>query len=181
MVFWERQQVLICIAAGAMIGGSVLFGYLPLRKRMKAVEQTRAAQRAVVTKALGESRQVPALKEQLQKLKREVGNHEAKIPGRGDLGPFMHRIADLMNEHNLREQQVQPGREVEAEGLSCIPVSMRCKGSLKQIFAFFSSLRALDRLVRIERVELENDRDFSGDVSMRTETVIYYRAGAGQV
>ena len=55
-----------------------------------------------------------------------------------------------------------------------------CKGSLKQIFEFYKALQGLDRLVRIEQVKLVNDNDFSGRVSMHTEAVIYYRAGATQ-
>ncbi|MHC4659408.1 MAG: type IV pilus inner membrane component PilO [Planctomycetota bacterium] len=180
MLFRERRQIVICAVAGAMVGGFVLFRYLPLRKRIKTVEQTKAAQRDAVTKALAEQGQLPILKEQLRKLKTTVGDYEARVPGHGDLGPFLHRIANLMNEHNLREQRVQPGKEVEAEGLNCIPVSMQCKGGLKQIFEFFYSLQALERLVRIERVKLENDKDFSGELSMRTDTVVYYRPRAGQ-
>jgi len=86
-----------------------------------------------------------------------------------------------MNENNLREQLIQPGEEVKAEGLNCIPVSMKCKGSLKQIFKFFRSLQRLDRLIRIEEVKLVNDNGFSGEVSMQTKVIIFYRAKAEQV
>jgi Tfp pilus assembly protein PilO len=57
---------------------------------------------------------------------------------------------------------------------------MQGKGRLKQIFEFFGRLQSLDRLVRIEQVKLVNDRDFSGEVSMQTKAVIYYRTEAGQ-
>lgn len=180
MLFRERQQIVICVVAGVMVGGFVLLRYLPLRKRIKAVEQTRASQKAAANKALAEGGRLPVLKDQLQKLKTAVGDYEAKVPGHRDLGVFLHRIANLMKEHNLREQLIQPGQEVEAEGLNCVPVSMQCKGRLGQIFDFFSSLQGLERLVRIERIKLENDKDFTGELSMRAETVIYYRPEAGQ-
>jgi len=35
-------------------------------------------------------------------------------------------------------------------------------------------------LIRIERVELVNDNNFSGEVSMQTKAVIYYRDKVGQ-
>jgi len=180
MQFRERQQIAIFVIAGAMVSGFVLFRYLPLQKRIKAVEQTRVAQRLAITKASAESRQIPALKEQLLKLQRTVGNYEANVPAQRALGVFLHRIANLMNENALREQLIQPGKEVEAEELNCIPVSMQCKGSLKQIFEFFKSLQVLDRLVRIEQIKLVNDSDFSGEVGMQTEAVIYYRAETEQ-
>ena len=179
-MFRERQQIVIFVIAGAMVSGFVLFRYLPLQKRIRAVEQARAAQRLAITKTSAESRQVPALKGQLLKLQRTVGNYEANVPGQRALGVFLHRIANLMNEYNLRERLIQPGEEVKAEGLNCIPVSMQCKGGLKQIFKFFKSLQVLDRLVRIEQIKLVNDGDFSGEVGMQTKAVIYYRAEAEQ-
>ena len=179
ILFRERQQIVIFCLAGVMAGGFVLFRYLPLRKRTKTIEQTQAAQKLAITKASAESEQLPALKEQLLKLQEAIGNYESNIPAHRDLGVFLHRIADLMNEHNLKEQLIQPGKETEAKELNCIPVNMRCKGGLKQIFEFYKSLQGLDRSVRIEQVKLVNDSDFSGEVSMETKAVIYYGAEAG--
>ena len=180
MLFRKRQQIAICVVAGAMVGGFVLFRYLPLQKRIKAVGQKRAAQTLAIAKAWHQSEQLPVLKEQLLKLQTAVGNHEANIPSQMALGMFLHKIANLMNEHHLREQVVAPGKEIEVNELKCIPVNMQCKGRLKQIFEFYRRMQGLDRLVRIEQVKLVNDNDFSGEVSMQTKAFIYYRPEARQ-
>lgn len=180
MVFRERQQIAICAVAVAMVGGFVLFRYLPLQKRVKAIGQKRAAQTLAVAEAWRQSGQLPVLKEQLLKLQRAVGNHEANIPAQMALGVFLHRIANLMNEHHLKEQVIAPGKEIEVDELNCIPVDMQCKGRLKQIFEFYGQMQELDRLVRIEQVKLVNDNDFSGEVSMQTKVFIYYRPEARQ-
>ena len=180
MLFRGREQIVICIVAGMFAVDFALFGCLPLQKRLKNIAKARAAQRFVITKASTQSRQLPALKEQLHELKKAVGDYKAKVPDQRGLGVFLHRIANLMKEHNIREQVVRPGKEVEVERLRYIPVSIQGKGRLKEIFQFFSSLQALDRLVRIEQVNLENDEHFNGEVSMQTETFICYRAEAGQ-
>jgi len=180
MLFRERQQIVICAAAAVMVGGFVLLRYLPLQKKIKAVEQAHAVQTVAIAKASHQSEQLPALKERLLKLQTAVGNYEANIPSRRALGVFLHTIANLMNEHNLTKQLVQPGKEIKAGQLSCIPVTMQCKGGLKQIFEFFRRLQKLDRLVRIEQVKLVNDTDFSGQVRMQTKAVIYYRQEAKQ-
>lgn len=197
MLFQERQQIVILCLAGAMVSGFVLFRYLPLRKRIKAVEQTRTAQGLAAAEAQRQNEQLPILKEQLLELQRAVGNYEQQVPCRRELGMFLQRIANLMNEHNLKEQLVQPGEEMEIADsgqriadskklnairytLNAIPVSIRCKGRLTQIFEFYKSLQGLDRRVRIEQVKLENDSDFSGEVRSQTKVVIYYRPEAGQ-
>lgn len=180
MLFRERQQLMIFVVAGVTIGGFGLFRYLPLRRRMNAARQTKAAQTLTITKGTADSKQIPLLKEQLLEMHRELENYEANIPGRSDIGVFLHKIAGLMNEHNLRGQVIEPRKEIKAEKLNCIPVNMKCKGRLTQIFEFYRRLQGMDRLVRIEQVKLFNDSDFSGEVDMEAKAVIYYRAQVGQ-
>ena len=79
-----------------------------------------------------------------------------------------------MNEHDLKEQLIKPGGEIKTDILNCIPVTIKCKGSLEHMFSFYKRLQNLDRLVRIEKVELVNDRDLDGQVSMKTKMVVFY-------
>jgi len=115
MLFRERQQILIFVTAGVMVAGFVLFRYLPLRKKMKSIEKTRAAEALVITKGMAKNEQLPSLREEFEKLQIEVGNYERQIPADRELGTFLHKIADLMNGHNLKGQFIEPGEEVEGE------------------------------------------------------------------
>jgi Tfp pilus assembly protein PilO len=180
MLFRGKQQLTICVAACVIIGGFVLFRYLPLRRRLKAARQTKAAQTLTIAKGTADGKQLPLLKEQLLELQRELENYEANIPERSDIGVFLQRIAGLMNEHDLRGQVIEPRKEIKAEKLNCIPVNMKCKGRLTQIFEFYRRLQGMDRLIRIEQVKLFNDSDFSGEVAMEAKAVIYYKAQVGQ-
>ena len=140
--------------AAAIVGGFVLLRYLPLRKRIEVVEQAKAERILAVTKGQAQSKQLPVLEEQLLKLQRSIGNYQARIPQQRELGAFLRKIADLINEHNLKEQVIAPAEGIETEELHCIPVSMQCKGKLAEIFEFYKQLQALDRLVRVEQVKL---------------------------
>jgi Tfp pilus assembly protein PilO len=180
MLFREKQQIMICVVAGVVVCAFVLFWYLPLRQKMKAVEQVKAAQTLAVAKGDADSKRLPVLEEQVLQLRSRLRNYERKIPEQGALGAFVRRIADLMNEYNLEEQVITPGAEVQAERFVCTPVKMQCKGQLGQVFKFYQRLQSLDRLVRIEQVKLSNDRGYKGQVSMETSAVIYYRARVRQ-
>jgi Tfp pilus assembly protein PilO len=176
MLFRGKQQIIICVLTGATVCVFVLFWYLPLRRQTQAVEQAKTVQMLALAKSAADSARLPLLKEQLRQLHTQLGDYEAHIPDQRNVGPFLRGIADLMNEHNLREQVVTPGPEVEADGFDCIPVSMQCKGQLTQLFKFYRRLQSLDRLVRIEQVKLVNDSNYGGEVGMETKAVIYYRA-----
>ncbi len=180
MLFRERQQLIICIITGVIVGGFVLFRYLPLRSKMKAIRQMKSAQALTIAKGAADNKQLLLLNGQLVELQSELENYDAKIPKQSDIGVFLHKIASLMNEHNLSDQMVEQHKEIEGEKLNCIPVKMQCKGKLAQIFEFYRRLQRLDRLVRIEQVKLSNDRDFNGQVNMESRAIIYYRAKVGQ-
>ena len=110
------------------------------------------------------------------------------LEGPGFVRLFM--IGKAVPEYEIRHPFRVPGGKhdgrqptgdvVEAEKFNCIPVSMRCKGRLRQLFNFYGRLQTLDRLVRIEQVKLSNDPGYGGQVSMETKAVIYYRAGMRQ-
>ena len=174
-LFREKQQIMICLTAAIAFGGFFLFRFLPLHKRIKAVKQIRTTQNMTIAKGISDSEQLPLFTEQLLKLKTELTNFEANVPKQRNLGTFVQEIAELMNQYKLKEQEITPHPEIETEELNCIPVSLQCRGSLAQIFKFNQKLQELERLIRIQRVKLNNDVDFRGDVLMETEVVIYYR------
>lgn len=173
--FYKRnQQSTIILAAAILIGGFVVFKYLPFQEKLEAIERVKAGQMLVVTKAEVETGQLPILKEQLDKLQLEVKDYYLNIPNKGNIGAFLQKIADLMGEYNLREQLIQPEKQVQTENLNCIPVTMQCKGSLTQIFEFFRSLQSQDRLVRFEQVRFMNDSGYTGDIYLYAKAIIYY-------
>jgi len=173
-LFAERKQIAICAAAVALVGGFVVFRYMPLHARIKDIKEAKAVELLAVSKGLAQSKQLPVLEEQLELLAESVGDYEAKIPRDRELGAFLQTIAELMKQHNLREQVIAPGEQIPAGKLRCIPVEMRCRGTLGELYAFFKGLRGLERLIRIERLRLTNDAAFSGEVTMETRAVIYY-------
>ena len=180
MRFRDRQQITICVIAAAIVCIFVLFWYLPLRNKASAAKAATAERSAVISKGSVDAKQLPLLQEQKRKLEARLGDYEANIPGQRAHGVFLQRIAELMKEHDLKEQEIKPGQEIEADRFNCIPVIMRCKGELAQVSEFYRQLQAQDRLIRIEKVTLSNDESFGGQVSMETEAVVYYRAKVEQ-
>ncbi|MHC4115575.1 MAG: type IV pilus inner membrane component PilO [Planctomycetota bacterium] len=175
MLLRKRQQIIICVVAIGIIGGFIFLKYLPFQRKIRAIELERAGIQHMVERARIESEKLPALNEEVTEWQGLVAKYELKIPVNRDLGSFLQEVADLMNQHELTRQQIQPSTEIEVDELKCIPVSMKCKGRLEQLFEFYKSLQNLDRLVRIEHVQLENEGDFNGEVSMETEAIVYYR------
>lgn len=178
-MFREKKQITIFIIAIVIIGGFILFRYLPLQKEIKSVKKARAEQMLTIAKGVSDSKQLSLFVDQLHKMKSKLENYEQNIPKKRDHGLFMQQIFELMKENNLKEQVIEPRQEIEAEGLICIPMNMECKGKLAQIFNFYKSLQEQDRLIRIKQIKFENSSTFNGEVSMEAEIVIFYRTEIG--
>lgn len=175
-MFWrQKQQLVICIVFGIMLSGFFLLLYLPLKSKAGALKLRRRHIQASIDKASMQSRVLPELRVKLEKLLIEVANYEEQIPQKRALGDFLQQIATLMNEHSLMEQMVEPGREIQSDRFNCIPIDVKCKGQLQEIFGFYKSLQSLSRFVRIEDFKLVNDKNLSGEVSMYTKAIVYYK------
>lgn len=173
-LFKKKKQIVVFAAAGLCVCGFVFLHYLPLRDKAELLKKQQSLQQAVIDSATAKALQLPGIEGTLEKFKAEVSDYGLKIPDKADLGEFVGKIASLMDKHQLTEQMIEPREKIETARLSCIPVTMKCKGRLTQIRQFYQSLQGLDRTVRIEKFKLANDRELTGVVSMETEAVIYY-------
>ena len=177
----ERKQFVMSIAVVTLAVAFILLQYLPLDKKTKSLK-------AANTKLLVENTAVSARLEvllqmykEIEKIKEQVGDFDAKIPVGRSHGLFLHNLTSVMQKQGLSELVVQPGAETEttACGLFQIPVHIRCKGKLVQIFRFFKALEGFERIIQIEEVGLTANDKIDGDVTMQAKVNIFYRAAAG--
>ncbi|MFA5422581.1 MAG: type 4a pilus biogenesis protein PilO [Phycisphaerae bacterium] len=176
MRFRIKQQVLILLAAAALIVGFVVLRYLPMHRKSQTLESEQRSQQALIQRAQTAEAQIPKLREQLDELNLSLADFENKIPADTQLGQFLGRVAALMDQYRLTEQQITPKDQIKTGRLVCTPVTMKCRGRLEQIRMFCESLQSLDRAVRIEKFNIINDSDYSGSARMEIEAVIYHRS-----
>jgi len=180
MRFRVKQQALILIAAAVLISTYVVVRYLPMRRIAADLKRERIAQNVLITSGQTKKAELPKLQERLDELKEALADFDSRIPFDTQLGQFLGGIAALMDEYGLTEQQIAPHEEIQAEPLVCTAVTMKCRGRLDQIRRFCRSLGELDRAVRIEKFHLINDPEYTGQLRMEAETVIYHRRPQGK-
>lgn len=171
----EKKQVVMSVAVVILATAFVFFQYLPLNKKAGVLKSANAA--LLTENAAADAREnvLPQLLGEIEKLKEEIGNFDAKIPAGRSHGIFLQDITSIMQKAGLDELMVQPGTETETEGLSLIPVYIRCKGRLPQIFEFFKALDKFERIVQIEEVSLTGNAAYDGTITMQAKVNIFYR------
>ena len=176
-----QKQPVWGLAIGALfLVDFVSYGYMPSHRRLQSLAQARRQHEQVINTATAQAEALPALAERHKETARMVRRYEDCVPSESALGVFLGQIANIMTQHQLTDQVVEPGQETKADELNCIPVHLNGTGTLDTIFGFFDGLESLHRLVRIERIILLNDSGFTGAVSMQAEAVIFYRPQAAQ-
>ena len=174
MKYPEKQQIIIVVSAMLVIAGFCIFRLIPARKQSLALKQAKADSQSQAAANVARAAQIPYLREKLQDMHDRIGNYDARIPQGRNFAQLFEQIASVMNEHDLTDQLVQPNAEILGDELNCIPISIKCKGSLEQIFELFGSLSNFDRLINIHSLKLTGDKDRSGIVEMAAEANVYY-------
>ncbi len=169
----RKQQMWVYIIAGLFVCDFVACGYIPSRQRLLTLERVWAQQRKTIATAAAQSAELPGLERRLRDMKQVVEDFDRRVPADRASGTFLQQIVGIMTDCRLAEQVVLPGKEVKTEELNCVPIHVACKGTLTDIFRFFTRLQSLDRLVRVEKVALDNDTDLAGQISMQVEAVIF--------
>jgi Tfp pilus assembly protein PilO len=169
----RKQQMWVYIIAGLFVCDFVLCGYIPSHQRLTTLQRTRAQQKQLIDMAAAQSAELPGLERRLRGMEKAVEGFDVRVPGDRALGTFLQQMAGMMTDCRLAEQVVLPGKEWKTDELNCVPVHVACKGTLTDIFDFFKKLQTSDRLVRLEKVVLENDTDLTGQVSLQVEAVIF--------
>lgn len=172
-----KQQVIIIVSAVVLLAGFAAFQYLPMRKKCDAIQKKHISQSSLISQAGQKDIQLSNLQNKLNELQADLVGFESSLPGDTQLGSFLGKVARLMDEYGLTEQQITPQQETKAGKLNCIGVTMKCRGGLSQVRGFYAAIQQLDRAIRVEEFRLLNDNEFSGQITMETKIIIYYRNG----
>jgi len=169
----EKKQLVIVGVAATMVAAFVLGRYIPLHSAKRAALRRQSDQAAVIAKGQSDRSILPGLTEQLARDTAAIANYDARVPAQRQLGEFLNDASTLMNSMKLQEPLIQPGQDTPAGELNVIPLDIRCKGTLEQLFRFYAALQRMPRIIRIQEVNLTNDRNYEGMVTMYTKAAIY--------
>jgi type IV pilus assembly protein PilO len=172
----DKQQLIILGLSAVMLCGFGVFQYIPVIRQKHALREGMALQDQLSELICAQSALLPELKQQEKQLHETLIPFTQKVPQGRQFSQLWQQIADVMNACELTDQLVQPGKELKSDPLCSIPLTLECRGSVEQVFAFFQAMEEMDRLVRFEEVKLENDSDFNAVVKLNAKANVYYQS-----
>lgn len=170
----EVKQLVIAGVIIAMVLGFVFLQYRPMSNTIKQLSQQKIDQKKLSEQATAYQQKIPALQIKIAELEQKVGDINNKIPNVSNYGTFLQSITEIMKKNKLSEQKVKPDKETVVGNLSCIPITMECKGNSEQIFNFFRDVEDSERQFKLEQLQIQNE-NYGGDVRMIATGNIFYR------
>lgn len=177
MRLFEKQQLIIIGLAVVIVFGFVFFRYIPLARRTQEINQSKLRHSQETLEVRDQSQRLPIIISKMEQLKGKIGDFDRKIPVVHEFGSLWDQIAAVMSKCGLKEQLIQPQKEVKGSEICLIPINMQCSGNFEEIFAFFQSLEDFERVIRIESLSMSGS-DFEnggGDVKLTANANVYYR------
>ncbi|MEN6309053.1 MAG: type 4a pilus biogenesis protein PilO [Anaerohalosphaeraceae bacterium] len=175
MPIFEKKQFWILVMGGLACAGVAVFGYIPIAWQKHVIKQTLRRQAVTMEQVQQCSTHIQTLAQKVSQAEPLARQFDQSVPENRQFAALWQQIAELMTRHNLRDQQVKPGNETRTGVIRSVDLEIQCNGSLRDIFEFVHSLEKLDRLVRIEQMDLTNDKDYSGQLTLSARAQVFYR------
>ncbi len=159
----------------AIVTGFGLFQYYPQVRTAQTIRKTIEQQQVTSDETDLLIQQMAQLRKQVEELKPLKTEFEEKLPRTRQVASLWQQITDVMNQHRLTDQVVQRESESEDSRFGTVRIHLQCGGTFPQIFGFFRSLQSLDRFIRIEKFQITNDNQYSGQVKLDASASVYYQ------
>jgi Tfp pilus assembly protein PilO len=171
----EKKQILflgVMVLAGVVL---IVFGYVPIVWQKYVIRRALQRQSLSVEQVRGSIEQAVILEGKIAELQQRVQWFERYVPQDAQFSSLWRQIADLITDHDLQNQQVRPGAEIRYDDFNVVTLDIQCSGTLPKIFDFVRSLEQMDRLIRIDRMELTNDKNLTGQLTFSAKAEAFYR------
>lgn len=172
----DKQQTIILLITAVLLTGFAVFRYVPIVQTKLASRDMMDKHDIAMQQVQHYAKTMPELRREKQQYVQQLEDFSVKIPEGKQFAQLWQQIADVMNDCQLTEQLVRPGTEKQSQQLNCIPLTIECSGSFEQMFEFFQSLEKLDRLVRLEEIDLKNSNDFDATMKLNAKANIFYQS-----
>lgn len=154
-------------AAVAVLGLYTSLFYAPAQGRLRVAEnQERNLQRqlsevrAVVTN-------MAAFEKELADMERELARALRRLPDSKELPVLLTDISSIAKDAGLELKTFNPREDVERDFYAEVPIDVEFSGHFHDIARFFDRIAKLPRIVNVQTLEIETQRESSNETTLR--------------
>lgn len=149
------EQLVTAVATVGVVLLFVLGVHLPRQRALRDLRQQIQAQQQQLEQAQKHSSLLLPLTRQVEQLRQAAAGFHARLPGDGQVGPFLKQVAEQLRQAQLTSLEMRPGSPLDGKRYVELPIRIGFEGSFVGIFAFLAQLENLDRVKRVVDLNLE--------------------------
>lgn len=174
----DSRHLMIAVAGGLLVlllGGALLVW--PNYREAHAIQQEVLELRGKIFGLAGQTGKVEQLADELEVVRRRVGEELKLVPEAADVAGLMRRLSLPVDGRTVLDQTFTAGNPCDAvpgEDLNerALPLTVDMEATFDSVFALICAAERMDRLVRISSVRVAAERPGDGpDVPMLTASV----------
>jgi len=163
----------------ATVAMAVLLVYRPQSNRLDQIRAQIVSQERSLKTDSELASVVPTMLQQVEAMKRRYKDFDRRLPERQELGGFLREISSHVADENLSGQLIEPGSPDKNELFHTLPIIMRFKGSYLSVASFLKRLEGMERLTRVEKLQLTRDKKAiqPNELDVELQINIYFTQG----
>lgn len=176
----KRDHLILALPIAVLIAVFVAGLWFPHRRALAArQEQVRVRQEQITAERAKTTSSSPPTMDHSDSDLSEA-QLELAIPARPELGLLLSQMGEDLNTISVIDQQLQAKAIVDGSDFSRIPMTLHFQGSFNALFSFLQRLESRQRIIRIDRVVVRQDRG-GGLETLRVDIDLstFFRASEG--
>lgn len=169
----KKQKILIVVLTLVVILGAYwYFFYSPQHKTLNKLKKEYQAQQKKLKDYKKKARELAEYEKKFQEARDRLEFALRALPDKKEVPSLLTGISTAGNEAGLDFLLFQPGKPVQKDFYSEIPVQMRVKAGFHQLATFFDKISRLNRIVNIEDLQLTTSNQ-GADLTASCKAVTY--------
>ncbi len=152
----QQQQILVLIIAFVLGGGYTYWNYMlkPTLQKISVNQEKYKDLTAKVETAERQSRRLPALQAEVEKLRVELASLEKQLPKDKDIPNILRILTREALQESMEFNRLAPKPIIRQTYFEIIPFDLQFTGTLHSLARFLASLGQQDRIFQTQNISL---------------------------
>lgn len=164
-----KSTLLMLAAVAAVVTVATLMVYMPQSRELKLVRTQIVTQEQTLIADSEKASVVPLMLQQVEAMKLRYKDFDRRLPQRQELGGFLRQISANLEKEDLTGQLIEPASPSSEELFHTLPIIMRFNGSYLSVASFLRSLEDMERLTRVEKLQITRDKKANDSTQLDVE------------
>lgn len=161
---------------GALLG-FLLLGYRPATQRLATLKLEVESRRQELEQNQQKARNLLELTMEVARLESQVKTYDRQFPKQMELGHFIGDLTQIARQLAIQEWRYTPGAPKRNAAYYELPIQMQFQGDFLNVASFLRQMEDLQRLTRVNRVNIRSKGPGSGVVEVDLTMNIYFSEG----